>query len=588
LARLADLSKECAARPLMAIQMVERKRIRRRIAYFSMEIGLDPAIPTYSGGLGMLAGDTVRSAADLGIPMVAVALLHRRGYFFQRLDASGWQREEPALWVIEDFFEPLAERVTVSIEGRPVQLRAWRRDVIGHSNYNVPVILLDSDLPENSEYDRTLTHYLYGGDGRYRLCQEAILGIGGLRMLRALGYEHIERFHMNEGHAALLALELLDDQMKTADRGSARAEDIDAVRQQCVFTTHTPVPAGHDKFPLDQVRHVLGEKPALQHRELYESDGALNMTFLALNLSRYVNGVAKRHADVASQMFAPYTVDAITNGVHAATWTSKPFADLFDRYIPDWPKDSFSLRYAEAIPRTEIWHAHEKAKSRLVYYVNRNANAGMDEDVFTIGFARRAATYKRAGLLFSDIERLKRIAAKAGAFQIVYAGKAHPHDTQAKELIQGVYRAREELNSVIRVTYVENYDMELGQLLTSGVDLWLNNPQPPLEASGTSGMKAALNGIPSLSTLDGWWIEGCIEGVTGWAIGDDRRGAHVERNDAKDAESLYSKLESVILPMYYNDRQRFMEIMAQCISINGSFFNTERMMHEYVLKAYFR
>jgi len=568
--------------------MVERKRIRRRIAYFSMEIGLDPAIPTYSGGLGMLAGDTVRSAADLGLPMVAVALLHRRGYFFQRLDPTGWQQEEPALWVVEDFFEPLAERVTVSIEGRTVQLRAWRRDVVGHSTYNVPVILLDSDLPENSDYDRTLTHYLYGGDGRYRLCQEVILGIGGLRMLRALAYEQIERFHMNEGHAALLALELLDDQLKSGGHQSATAEDIEAVRQQCVFTTHTPVPAGHDKFPLEQVHRVLGDKPALRERELFESEGSLNMTFLALNLSRYVNGVAKRHADVASQMFAPYTVDAITNGVHAFTWTCKPIAKLFDKYVPGWPKDSFSLRYAQAIPPEEIWRAHEEAKTRLIYYVNRNANAGMDDEVFTIGFARRAATYKRAGLLFSDIERLKRIAAKAGAFQIIYAGKAHPHDIQAKELIQGVFRAREELNSVIRVAYVENYDMELGQLLTSGVDLWLNNPQPPLEASGTSGMKAALNGIPSLSTLDGWWIEGWIEGVTGWAIGEDRRGAHVTRDDAKDADSLYSKLENVILPMFYNERSKFMEIMGQCISINGSFFNTERMMHEYVLKAYFR
>ena len=553
-----------------------------------MEVGLDSAIPTYSGGLGMLAGDTVRSAADLGVPMVAVALLHRRGYFFQRLDSTGWQKEEPALWSVEDFFEPLPERASVTIEGRPVVIRPWRRDVLGHSGYHVPVILLDTDLPENSDRDRILTHFLYGGDAHYRLCQEVILGIGGLRILGALGYDRIERFHMNEGHAAFLALELLQRQLTEADRVIAAPEDIEAVRHRCVFTTHTPVAAGHDRFPMNQVLAVLGKIAALENRALFESEGALNMTFLALNLSRYVNGVAKRHADVASQMFARHSVDAITNGVHVPTWTSKPFADLFDRYVPGWPKDSFSLRHAVRIPPDEIWQAHKLAKHRLIYFVNRDDNAGMDVDVFTIGFARRAATYKRAGLLFHDLDRLRRIASSTGRFQVIYAGKAHPHDIQAKELIQKVFHAKGTLRSEIPVAYLENYDMELGKLLTSGVDLWLNNPQPPLEASGTSGMKAALNGVPSLSILDGWWVEGCIEGVTGWAIGEDPRGAAPPRDDDRDAGSLYDKLEHLIIPMFYNDRGRFCEIMAQCVAINGSFFNTERMMHEYVLKAYFR
>lgn len=553
-----------------------------------MEIGLDSAIPTYSGGLGMLAGDTVRSAADLGVPMVAVTLLHRRGYFFQRLDPGGWQREEPAMWTVEDYFEPLPERATIHIEGRPVQIRPWRRDVIGRTGYSVPVILLDVDLADNTDWDRTLTHFLYGGDGHYRLCQEVVLGIGGLRILRALGYDRVERYHMNEGHAALLALELLDEQLVESGRQQAGLEDIETVRQKCVFTTHTPVAAGHDKFPMAQVSAILGEKPALRNPQLFESEGSLNMTYLALNLSRYVNGVAKRHADVASQMFARYTVDAITNGVHVATWTAKPFADLFDRYIPDWQKDSFSLRYAEGIPREEIWRAHQAAKHRLIYFVNRDDNAGMDDEVFTIGFARRAATYKRAGLLFHDLDRLRRIASTAGGFQVIYAGKAHPHDVQAKELIRSVFQAKQALQGKIRVAYLENYDMELGRLLTSGVDLWLNNPQPPLEASGTSGMKAALNGVPSLSVLDGWWIEGCIEGVTGWAIGEDDRGTGAVRDDARDANTLYDKLENVVLPMYYHQRERYCEIMTHAIALNGSFFNTERMMHEYVLKAYFR
>jgi len=559
-----------------------------RIAYFSMEIGVDTAMPTYSGGLGVLAGDTVRAAADLRIPMVAVALLHRKGYFYQRLDHSGWQREEPALWVVEDFLEEVPERTSVTVEGRVVQLRAWRREVIGHGGYRIPVYLLDSNLAENAEWDRTLTHYLYGGDAHYRLCQEVVLGIGGLRMLRALGYDAIERYHMNEGHAAFLALELLDEHLQQQKRTSIAREDIEAVRRRCVFTTHTPVPAGHDQFPMDLVVSVLGRREAFEAQELLRLDGSLNMTYLALNLSRYVNGVAKRHAEVAGQMFARYTIDSITNGVHAATWTSRSIQEVFDRHIPGWRGDSSSLRRAENIPKEELWQAHRRAKERLIYFVNRQANAGMDIDHFTIGFARRAATYKRHTLVFYDLERLRRMAKTIGPIQLVFAGKSHPHDRHGKELIQSIFQARDALQPDVQIAYLENYDMELGRLMTAGVDLWLNTPQPPLEASGTSGMKAALNGVPSLSVLDGWWVEGWIEGVTGWAIGEDTRGAPSHPDDAKDAACLYDKLETVILPLFYHSSDRFVDVMLHCIAINGSFFNTHRMMHEYVLKAYFR
>ncbi len=559
-----------------------------RIAYFSMEIGLDTAMPTYSGGLGVLAGDTVRSAADLQVPMVAVALLHRKGYFFQRLDANGWQREEPALWAVDDFVEEIPQRTSVKLEDRVVQLRAWRREVVGHSGYRVPVYLLDSDLPENTEWDRTLTHYLYGGDAHYRLCQEVILGIGGLRMLRELGYKHIERFHMNEGHAAFLALELLEEHLRDEGRAFITPEDLEAVRRHCVFTTHTTVPAGHDKFPVDMVINALGHKGILAHKAICESEGILNMTFLALNLSRYVNGVARRHAEVAGRMFAQYTIDSITNGVHAATWTSRPFQELFDRCIPGWRQDAFSLRHSENLPKQDLWQAHRRAKERLIQYVNREDNVGMDIDVFTLGYARRAASYKRAGLLFHDIEWLRQIAIRAGAIQIVYAGKAHPHDAHGKEIIQSIFHAREALKSVIKIAYLENYDMELGKLMTAGADVWLNTPQPPLEASGTSGMKAALNGVPSLSVLDGWWIEGCIEGVTGWAIGEYDPHPPEQTDHARDAASLYHKLEHVIVPRYYHDRDGFLDIMRHCIAINGSYFNTQRMVQEYVLKAYFR
>jgi starch phosphorylase len=566
---------------------VEFEVNERSIAYFSMEIALDPAIPTYAGGLGVLAGDTIRSAADLSVPMVAVSLLHRKGYLSQRLDASGWQREEPSEWKVEQFLKELPERVTVTIEGRAVQLRAWRYEVKGISEFTIPVLLLDSDLPVNSAWDRTLTHYLYGGDSYYRLCQEVILGMGGVRMLRALGFKHLTRFHMNEGHASLLGLELLDESAHQAGRSAFTHDDVQAVRQQCVFTTHTPVASGHDQFPQKLVNRVLGRPELFVMKEVFCCDGVLNMTYLALNLSHYVNGVAKKHAEVTHLMFARYKIDAITNGVHAATWTSPAFQEVFDRHIPGWRADNFSLRFVHNIPREEIWVAHTKAKQRLIDEVNRRTNAGLDGNVFTLGFARRATPYKRGRLLLTDLARLKSIAAKAGQIQMIYAGKAHPNDREGKEVIQRIVQARDALKSDIKLVYLESYDIDLAKLITAGADVWLNTPQPPLEASGTSGMKAALNGVPSLSILDGWWIEGWIEGETGWAIGEH---CGLDANDpdrsACDAASLYEKLERVILPLFYHNRDGFTDVMRHCVSLNGSFFNTQRMLQQYVVKAY--
>jgi len=554
------------------------------IAYFSMEIGLEPAMPTYSGGLGVLAGDTIRAAADLKIPLVAVTLLHRKGYFDQRLDAQGRQSEEAVEWVVEDFLTEMAPRVAVTIEGRTVWVRCWRYKVTGVSGFTVPVYFLDTDLSGNTEWDRTLTHFLYGGDQRYRLAQEIVLGIGGVRMLRALGYTYVIRFHMNEGHSSLLALELLDEEARGAGRRAITLDDVAAVRQRCVFTTHTPVPAGHDQFPLALVDRVLGRREVFDMKEVFCCEGLLNMTYLALNLSHYVNGVAKKHGEVSRHLFAGYVIDSITNGVHAATWVSSPFHALYDHYIPGWTQDNFSLRYALSIPRSQVWQAHLQAKRHLLDYVNRETNAGLDVDVCTLGFARRATVYKRADLLFTDIERLRHIATHAGPLQVIYAGKAHPHDEEGKEVIKRIFQAKELLKPAIKIVYLQNYDMTLGKLITAGVDVWLNTPQPPLEASGTSGMKAALNGVPSLSVLDGWWIEGWIEGVTGWAIGEDGRDGG-ERS--KVVSSLYDKLAHVVLPLFYRERERFLEVMVHAIALNGSFFNTHRMMQQYVLKAYF-
>jgi starch phosphorylase len=555
----------------------------RDIAYFSMEFALDPAMPTFSGGLGVLAGDTVRSAADLGVRMVGV---HRQGYFFQRLDSTGKQSEAAVEWSVDDFVEELPARVQVEIEGRTVSLRGWKYEVRGIGGFVVPVYLLDVDLPENSPDQRALTNQLYGGDTHYRLCQEVVLGIGGVRLLRALGHDRIERFHMNEGHSALLALELLDERMKQAGRDVPTSDDVVDLRRRCVFTTHTPVPAGHDRFPRELVERVLGDAYSARLREPLQSGDELNMTSLALSVSHYVNGVAKRDGEVSRKLLSSHSIDAITNGVHAATWTSDAFQSLFDRYVPGWREDNFSLRAALGIPGADVWHAHRSAKRELLDVVNRVSNVGCDLDFLTIGFARRMTAYKRPELLFADLDRLRSLSSAKRPIQIVLAGKAHPHDDAGKDLIRRLFAAAEALRPSVRVAYLENYDLVLAKLLVSGCDVWLNTPQPPLEASGTSGMKAALNGVPSLSVLDGWWLEGCIDGVTGWSIGP--REIEPDGNQsASDAASLYDRLERDILPCFYGDNGKFVDVMRHAIALNGSFFNTQRMLQQYVVKAYY-
>jgi starch phosphorylase len=557
------------------------------IAYFSMEIGVDPQVPTYAGGLGVLAGDIVRAAADQGVPFVAVTLLHRKGYFRQRLDATGRQREEPTEWDVDAALEPLSTRITVTINGRPVVVRPWQRSVFGIDGSAVPVFFLDTDVEDNAPEDRTLTHFLYGGDAAYRLAQEAVLGIGGVRMLRALGYARVRRFHMNEGHSALLVMELISERLRSAHRTTATDEDVEAVRRMCVFTTHTPVSAAHDQFPPDLAEHVLGATPMLQlmHRCCYS--GALNMTYLALNFSHYVNGVAMRHGEVSRRIFGGYEIDAITNGVHAGTWVSPPFGRLFDRHIPAWRRDNFSLRYTLSIPRPEVWEAHVEAKLRLLELVNRSQSPPFDPLALTIGFGRRATAYKRVDLIMADLDRLRAVAAMAGRFQLVFAGKAHPGDEEGKRVIERVFHARDALRNDIGVAYLEEYDMTQASVLTAGSDVWLNTPHPPLEASGTSGMKAALNGVPSLSVLDGWWLEGHVEGVTGWAIGASRMHPLDQPVDtAADAGSLYDTLERTVIPLFYRSQNEFIDVMRYAIALNGSFFTAQRMLQEYLIKAY--
>jgi len=552
-----------------------------QVAYFSMEIAIHPSMPTYSGGLGVLAGDTLRSAADLGVPLVAFSLLHRKGYFQQHLDAAGLQTEEVQPWNPEEFCTEEAARITVAIEGRVVTARAWRYDLVGQFGHIVPIYLLDTDVAENSGWDRGLTDHLYGGDTNYRLQQEIVLGMGGVRMANALGLK-VNVFHMNEGHAALLTLALLESQMGGGPLNAATETDLEAVRRKCVFTTHTPVPAGHDRFSTEQAIRILGSERTARLEALgCFRDGLLNMTLLALKFSRYANGVAMQHGKVSRAMFPEFTIDSITNGVHAPTWISEPVQRTLDEHIPAWRRDNLYLRNAIDVPEAEMLAAHRRAKEELLAEVGSRTGLVLDPKVLTLGFARRAATYKRATLLFTDPERLKQIAEKAGGLQILYAGKAHPQDEPGKGLIQQVVAQAGKLGTdLLRIVYLENYAWDLGARLTAGVDVWVNNPRRPYEASGTSGMKAAMNGVPSLSILDGWWIEGWIEGVTGWAIED---GA----DDQAEANSLYSKLETAVVPLYNDAPEKWARLMRTTLAFNGSYFNTNRMVKQYTRNAYY-
>lgn len=554
------------------------------IAYFSMEIGVDPSLPTYSGGLGILAGDTLRAAADAGAPIVAITLLHRKGYFRQHLDSLGNQTESSPEWAPEQRLTPVEPKAVILIEGRPVVVKAWRYDVRGVTGHTVPVYFLDTNVPENLPWDQGLTATLYGGDSFYRLCQEALLGIGGIGMLRALGYSIMHAYHMNEGHSALLTAALLKEQVGGRGMRTAIREDVEVVRGLCVFTTHTPVTAGHDQFPAPLVGQVLGAemKESLEQLGCFIND-TLNMTHLGLFFSRYANGVSMRHEQVSQGMFPNFPINSITNGVHAVTWTHAHFQELFDRYFPEWRKDNRYLRYAISLPLEEVQRAHTLAKRDLLREIAQRTGVTLDPAALTIGFARRATPYKRADLLFSNLERLKRIAREAGPVQVVLGGKAHPKDEGGKELIRRVFRAADALKPVLPVVYLEEYDMALAKFVCSGTDLWLNTPQQPHEASGTSGMKAALNGVPSLSVLDGWWIEGHVEGVTGWSIGNTR---DKESNVEEESRSLYDKLEFLIAPMFYSRPRVYAEVMRSAISLNGPFFNAQRMLSQYMENAY--
>jgi starch phosphorylase len=559
-----------------------------KIAYFSMEIGLRDEIPTFSGGLGILAGDTIKSASYLSLPFVPVTLISKKGYFVQEIDSKGHQTEKPVQWDPSKLMKPAPEKVTITIEGREVHIQAWIYFVESPTGGVIPVIYLDTDLPENNADDRNLTDHLYGGGNEYRIKQEMILGIGGVRMLRKLGFQ-IRKYHMNEGHAAFMTLELLHEYKKDIEAvwDESHIWDIESVKDLCVFTTHTPVEAGHDNFSYELYEKVFGDYFPVNVLKTLAGEKSVNMTLLGLNLSNFVNGVAKKHGEVSQNMFPGYEINAITNGVHSYTWTSESFKKIFDKYLPGWANEPEIFVRIGIIPDKEIWKAHKDAKKKLINYVNSATDSDMDYDTLTIGFARRATAYKRADLLFTELKRLERIG--TGKIQIIYAGKAHPKDEIGKKLIEKIYVYKATLKGKIKIAFVQNYKMDIALDLVSGVDIWLNTPLRPLEASGTSGMKAAHNGVMNFSVLDGWWIEGHIEGFTGWSIGPAPKEVEPDNKMNRiDAEDLYRKLEDKIIPLYYNDRKNWIRMMQNAIGKNAYYFNSHRMMRRYVTEAYIR
>lgn len=544
-------------------------------AYFTMEIALTSEIPTYAGGLGILAGDLMYSCADLKIPVAAVTICWQHGYLKQYLQPDGTQRYEDMLWKTENNMDRLDTKVTVRMEGRTVTVGAWVYWII-NGEYKLPIYFLDTNLEENAPEDREITNHLYGGGGDMRIKQELVLGIGGLRLLRALGYDRIQNFHMNEGHAAFLTLELL------RERGFKDEE----VKKSCVFTTHTPVKAGHDVFDYDLAWKVAGDNLPWHIRKLAGEEG-LSMTQLALSLSRYTFGVSQIHGQVARGMFPGEEIDAITNGAHHVRWASLEIQALLDKYATGWREDpSILTAKCRSLPDDELWNAHQSAKKRLLNYVNMKASAPFDPEILTIASARRIVQYKRPDILYTNLLHLKE--AGAGKLQIIHAGNAHPADAFAQEMIRKIVDKSRELRGAVNVVYLPNYNLDLAKLLTTGADVWLNTPMRLHEASGTSGMKACLNGVLNLSSLDGWWIEGYrMDHESGWRIGPLARALETEdQRKAVDAEDLYTQLMFEVIPEYYRpDRVRWLRRMKRSIGLMG-YFNTHRCIREYQEKAW--
>lgn len=628
---------EYMAQPDTWMRQVAPQALQAPIAYFCAEFGIHESLPIYSGGLGILAGDHLKSASDLGVPMVGVGLLYRQGYFRQRLNRSGWQED----YYVDNAFArmPLAlvknsndEPLTIELEVRQrvVKVQIWQVQV-----GRVTLFLLDTNREDNDTIDRWLTGHLYGGNQETRIAQEVVLGIGGVRALQALGIKPAI-YHLNEGHAAFCTLEVARLEMEQSDKSFY---DVEAqVRDRCVFTTHTPVPAGHDVFSGDlmdtyfahywaQMKLSREQFLALGARRLGDPWEPFGMTVLALRMCRAANGVSELHGQVSRKMWTilyperaedKVPIGHITNGVHAPTWTAPLMADLYTQYLgADWKnRVMYPNMWAavDQIPNDQLWWRHQVLKERLIAHTRYKVKKArqergedehliqatetlLDPNVLTIGFARRFSPYKRGDLILRDAERaLKIFGNPERPVQIVFAGKAHPADEEGKRIIQRLMEWCRNSKIQNRVALIEDYDIYTGQKLVQGVDVWLNNPRRPLEASGTSGQKVCFNGGINCSVLDGWWCEGYQvgadgKGVNGWAIGEDAHTSDQELQDRIDSESLYQLLEAEIVPLYYERDangipQRWIAMMKASIKTNAPLFNTDRMIADYVTQVY--
>ncbi|HLF03243.1 MAG TPA: alpha-glucan family phosphorylase [Anaerolineales bacterium] len=599
------------------------------VAYFSMEFGLHESLPIYAGGLGVLSGDHSKEASDLGLPFVGVGFIYQQGYFRQHITEDGWQE---AYWETLDVNDlpvrpaktPTGEDVIVSVElpGRTVKIRVWEIRV-----GRAPLFLMDTNVDSNSPADRELTARLYSSDLDIRITQEIVLGIGGVRALRAMNI-HPRAWHMNEGHSAFIILERIAELVQA---GTPLAEAERKVRASTAFTTHTPVPAGNEAFPLWLIdkyfphywdRLGLDRDAFMALAKLDQSWGpSFSMPALAIHFSEYCNAVSELHGQVSREMWSflwpdkkadEASIGSITNGVHTGSWLARRLRQLFDRSLgSDWydhlddPETWASLL---SIPDDDLWNVHRHLKRRLQIFMNDRARAQwltakihpvqiiaagalLDPNALTIGFARRFATYKRAGLLFRDIDRLLKLVNRPGMpVQFVFAGKAHPADDPGKKVIQDLYRAIKRAEFAGRLIFIEDYDQNIARHLVQGCDVWLNTPRRPHEASGTSGQKAAVNGVLNCSILDGWWPEG-YNGENGWAIGAEETLASEEEQDAADSESLFNLLENEIVPLYYNRDERdlprqWIRKMKESIATLAPLFSTRRMLKDYVNQMY--
>lgn len=538
-----------------------------KVAYFSMEIALENNIKNFAGGLGVLAGDILRSASELKFPMIAVSLLYKDGYFKQVINKQGKQEAGADK---SDFskLKLLTHKIFLNISQDRVLVRAWEYKLKSNNGIKIPVYLLDTDWPENGKKYRQICKNLYDADLIKKLEQAIILGRGGIRLLEKIGRGGISKIHLNEGHGALACIELFLNSKK-----QSVGEKIEDVRKKIVFTTHTPVIAGHDIYFREFLLKYQPDFPSSIKESIKEDE--INFTNLAMFFSSYINSVSLKHGGVSRKMFPGYKIDSITNGVNSSFWTSPSFKKVFDKYLNNWAEDNTLLSGAKDIPLEEIKDAHQEEKRKLIKLVQKNSGKIFKDDIFTITFARRFAPYKRPGLILEDIESLKKINKKVGKIQIIYAGKAHPDDVIGQTLISKVNRRIKSLRKEINIAFIPNYDIEKAKILVAGSDLWLNNPVTPNEASGTSGMKAAHNGVPQLSTLDGWWPEAEHKNKTGWDI--------TERSFKND---LHHILAEKIIPLYYKNEKEYCNICRNAITYNASKFNTQRVLKEYIRKAY--